>query len=130
MFLIIILLIIAGMAKAASDAIADEGVKKTEWRRKYDFSKPVGREWWYLGFYKPANAEKFPFSATILVFLTDRWHMSQFIMLRCFYVAIASAYMNNFWFIIVAAFLICPILVGFGFEMLYSGLRKCFRNKR
>ncbi|HMM12441.1 MAG TPA: hypothetical protein PKE03_10145 [Bacteroidales bacterium] len=47
--------------------------------QRIQFSFPV--HWWYFGVY-PENEERFPFSSTILVFLTDPEHMFQFLKLR------------------------------------------------
>lgn len=33
------------------------------------------RLWYYLWLYKPKYKERFPFSSTVLVFLTDGWHL-------------------------------------------------------
>jgi hypothetical protein len=130
LIILIALLYLAGMAKAFSDAVTDENVKNAEWQRKYDFTKPVGREWWYFGLYKPTNAEKFPFSTTILVFLTDRWHLSQFLMLRCFYTMIAISLFSNIWMILVFVLIIFPVITGMGFESTYQEFRKYIRNKK
>jgi hypothetical protein len=130
LIMLIALLYLAGMAKAFSDAVTDENVKNAEWQRKYDFTKPVGREWWYFGLYKPNNAEKFPFSTTILVFLTDRWHLSQFLMLRCFYTMIAIGLFSNIWMILVFVLIIFPVITGMGFESTYQTFRKYIRNKK
>lgn len=53
--------------------------KKT-WRNKYkkDSEGNLFLEskspWYYLGLYRPKYVEKFPFSTTLLVWLTDPWH--------------------------------------------------------
>lgn len=127
---IISLLFLAGMAKAYSDALADEHIKSSEWKRKYDLTKPVGKEWWYLGLYKPANAEKFPLSTTVLVFLTDRWHLSQFIMLRCFYTIIAITLFQKLWIILFVIFIAFPIITGLGFEFFYQPFRNYLRKNK
>jgi len=127
---IITLLFLAGMAKGSSDAIADEGIKSSEWKRKYDFTKQPGREWWYLKLYKPEFPEKFPFSTTLLVFLTDRWHLSQFIMLRCFYTIIAINLFSNIWAILFVVLIAFPMITGFGFEAMYQQFRNCLKNKK
>ncbi len=41
----------------------------------------IPKQWWYFGVY-PINVEKFTYSSTIFVFLTDPEHMFQFIKLR------------------------------------------------
>jgi hypothetical protein len=86
--LILLLVVAAGVFKGKMDALADEEMKVADWQRKYDFTKDFKWHWWYLWFHRPAFPEKFPFSSTILVFLTDRWHMNQFLMQRCLFFAI------------------------------------------
>lgn len=45
------------------------------WKNKYKqpFSNKI-KHWWYFGIYKPTYDEKFPFSTTLLVSITDAWH--------------------------------------------------------
>lgn len=126
---IILTLIIAGIAKAWTDSLVDEDVKKLDWQNKYDLTKPnTYNHWWYLGFYQPKYVEKFPFSSTALVFLTDRWHMSQFIMLRCFYLAISISMTDNIFCILILVFIAFPIILGIAFESFYNRFRKYYNN--
>lgn len=46
------------------------------------------RYWYYLGLFKTTYPERFPFSTTILVFLTDGWHLCQFLYNRTWQLAI------------------------------------------
>jgi len=67
-------LMLAAFFKGRLDAVADEDIKDAEWVNKYDFTKSgETKHWWYFGLYKPKFPERFPFSTTALVFLTDRW---------------------------------------------------------
>lgn len=51
------------------------------WKNKWKSPlQPPTKKWYYFGFL-PENEEKFPFSSTILVFLTDAWHLAKFLML-------------------------------------------------
>lgn len=128
MGLTFLFLIIAGVAKAWADALTDEQIKALDWTNKYDFTKLDILHWWYLGFYKPAYPEKFPFSSTILVFLTDRWHLSQFIMLRCFYAAITMSITTDLFWVLILIFVIFPVVLGVSFEAFYSCLRKYYKK--
>ena len=128
---LILLLIIAGLAKAWSDALSDEEIKENDWHNKYDFTKSGEfKHWWYFGLYKPKYPEKFPFSSTILVFITDRWHLSQFIMLRSFYTAIATSLTDNFWLIMFSIFIIFPITLGIAFEAGYNQIRAYYQSSK
>ncbi len=73
----ILFLIAAFIAKPYMDISAKDGFKnswwnKTEsWELKYSLPLRKGENWWYLGLYKPLYQEKFPFSSTLFVFITD-----------------------------------------------------------
>ena len=105
------------------DAIVDSGVKTDEWRNKYDFNKNKNH-WWYFGLYKPKYSERFPFSTTILVSLTDKWHRAQLIMLRFMYLAVAVAFTQKIFLILLLSFVIFPIVVGIPFEIIYTKNKK------
>ena len=118
------LLALAGHFKGRMDGIADEGIKNLEWHEKYDFTKSgETKHWWYLGLYKPSFPERFPFSSTMLVFLTDRWHRNQFFMLRCFYFAIGLLITTKIIPLILITMIILPALVGVFFEVSYGNTR-------
>jgi hypothetical protein len=129
--LIPLLLIAAGHFKGRLDAIADEGVKSLDWPKKYNFTKPfITKHWWYFNLYTPKYPERFPFSSTALVFLTDRWHYNQFLMLRCFYLSIAFMMPFSFIYQLIIAFAIMPVLVGLSFEVSYNKYRDRIQNKK
>lgn len=48
--------------------------------RKYKFPHELAPDTWYYRFYNLRYREKFPLSATLLVFLTDGYHLMQFFM--------------------------------------------------
>lgn len=118
-------LALAGVCKGFLDAIADKGIKSEQWRNKYDFTRKRNH-WWYFGLYKPAYSEKFPFSSTTLVFLTDKWHRAQFFMLRFIYLSIAVLASHTFMGILLMSFIVLPIILSFPFEITYTFLK----NKR
>ena len=72
-----------GFAKAMSD-LSQEGViypKSKSWKNKWELDKKGDiipytdkAKWYYLFSYKPLYVEKFPYSSTFLVLLTDAWH--------------------------------------------------------
>lgn len=123
-YLIAVFLILAGYFKGKLDAIADNGTKGDEWEKKYDLTKSSDyNHWWYFGLYDLRYPERFPFSTTILVFLTDSWHKYQFFTLRCFYLAIAVALTLNIWLILLLSCVIFPVIVGAFFEYSYNKSR-------
>jgi hypothetical protein len=100
--LTLICFIAAAYFKAHMDAIDDLGIKSSEWKSKYqldDWYNPVNTQsknhWWYFGLYQPTYAEKFPFSSTALVFLTDRWHAYQMMTYRFMYLGASFGITNN-----------------------------------
>jgi hypothetical protein len=132
MYLTIIFLIFAGLCKGKLDAIADNGTKDKEWANKWkninegwDKKYLKRYHWWYFGLYTPSqHLEKFPFSSTILVFLTDTWHLYQFLMLRYFYLAISVLLTQNILLILFFSFILFPIVVGIPFEIVYTKNKK------
>ncbi len=128
MALLILTLIAAGIAKAWADSLTDEEMKSLDWQNKYDLTSTNKKHWWYLGLHKPKYSEKFPFSSTALVFITDRWHLSQFIMLRCFYLGIASSITTAISCILLLVFIGFPIILGVAFESFYNRFRKHYNN--
>lgn len=122
-WLSVLFLISAGITKGYLDYYADSGVKNNEWRNKYDFEKNKNH-WWYFGLYEPKYSEKFPFSTTMLVSLTDKWHKAQLIMLRFMYLAIAVGLTQNLFMIILLSFVVFPIVVGIPFEIIYRKNKK------
>lgn len=121
---ILLCLIGAGYAKGRMDYIADSGEKGKEWKNKYKLTdgklQPPINQWWYLNLYKPKYQEKFPFSTTVLVFLTDRWHWWQFAMLRYFYFAIAHSFVDDLKYQLLLTFIVFPIILGVTFELVYN----------
>lgn len=126
-----ICILLAGHFKGRLDAIADEGVKTADWKKKYAapliYSK---NHWWYVGLYKPIYDERFPFSTTVLVFLTDSWHRNQFFMLRCLYSAIAIGITRDALIFSVLILIAFPIGVGGVFQISYLKKRLKIKTKR
>lgn len=64
---------------------------------------------WYYKFFKIKYREAFPFSATILVFVTDGYHMLQFIMIKAILIAASRNVIDFFvlwaiWFLFFNVF--------------------------
>lgn len=55
----------------------------TTWKNKYKKdatgelipTKNRRHHWWYFGLFRPVYVERFPFSTTWLVWLSDHWHL-------------------------------------------------------
>jgi len=71
----------------------------------------------------PEQGERFPGSSTFLVWLTDAWHLLQFIMLTCFQLAIAlptaMLLRLRWWWVLIA---IVPLKLAFsaGFTLMFA----------
>jgi hypothetical protein len=76
------------------------------WTAKYHYplQKPQSK-WYYLWFYKPKNRERFIYSSTLLVWITDGEHLFQFLKYR----SIEAAFLIIGWQYLIA-FLIGEII--------------------
>ena len=125
------MLFIAGLFNGRMDYIKLHQLDSESWKRKWNwntisntgFSYIKLYHWWYFGLFKPKYQEKFPYSSTILVFLTDEWHLKKWLMFLCIEMAIAlpviDAYNLPLWSV-----LICVIALkafrGLGFTLIYD----------
>jgi len=58
------------------------------WKWKWaDPLQSPEKNWWYFGFY-PRYKERFPYSSTIFVWVTDAWHFIKALMILCIVYAI------------------------------------------
>ena len=97
--------------------LSSEGYFKGWW------DKNTGAEnKWKLG--RKENGEAFPLSSTVLVFLTDGWHLFQFLFHSCWQMAIAIHF--PYWF---GAFWIIKIIFSGIFEQIYSRIKKHKKHK-
>jgi len=94
------------------DTIINKNISFYEYKNK----------WYHFGF-APRYEEKFIYSTTILVFLTDGWHLLQFLFHTTWQLAIALAIQvngENTWEYKVAAFIIIKITFSLLFEIIYK----------
>lgn len=149
---IILCMIGWGLAKGISDIYAHDkknqsilknltGWWDSTWTRKYKTEwtsighQPTGgprRHWWYLGLKKTKYAERFPYSTTALVFLTDPWHCFNWIQYRFIHMAVAFLMVKYIgendgqlldhwiWTFLGWTFVGGPALVGLTFETFYD----------
>ena len=61
------------------------------WKFKWasPFPQSVEDKWYYFGFL-PRYKERFPYSSTVFVFLTDAWHLFKALMLGCIMLAVVN----------------------------------------
>jgi hypothetical protein len=117
-----ILLVISFLFKAVMDMSAKDYFsnpfwnKTQSWQNKYAF--PLIRNykhWYYFDLIKPIYKERFPFSATALVFVTDGWHLAQFFFLNCLFLSMAVM-MGN----IIITFVAIRIAYSIVFNLIYE----------
>jgi hypothetical protein len=94
---------------------------RNKWKKdnKNNLIKNTKKLWYYLWLYKPDYKEKFTYSSTIFVFLSDFWHFLKFLKMNSLYISILIALSLSFslsfitWFIIL---LITRLIYGIIFE--------------
>jgi len=127
--LIFLFLLLASQFKALMDYYAHNPNKEEDWMDKWDTETgelvPLEKApKYYLGLHKPIFKEFFPYSSTILVFITDGWHFFQFLFLRSIYIALSITLTDTFWKLMLMSFIIFPVFFSFWFTITYSKLKK------
>lgn len=126
--LIIVIVFISGYFNGTMDWIKKFKLDSESWLNKWETDhngliQPAKSYWYYLGLYKPEHEESFPYSSTILVFLTDEWHWNKFKMFLCYEFIVAGIvvyYENlNLWWIPVVI-IILKTIRGIGFTLKYD----------
>jgi hypothetical protein len=72
---------------------------QVSWKNKWaqPFSQPPEDKWYYFGFVPPYK-ERFPYSSTIFVFLTDAWHLAKALMLLVIMLSVVTYVpLTTFW---------------------------------
>lgn len=95
---------------------------KYKWKRKYNIANPGKREWYYLWLYKPLREERFPYSSTMLVWLTDGWHFFKFLFNRAWQAAIVINIPVFKEMLIL--YIIIGILFSVPFEIVYKKIKE------
>ena len=115
-------LILAGLFNHLMDREEELGGKKASWTNKYKlnrFGTPEytnKRPWYYLGLHKPKYKERFPYSTTILVSLTDLWHLLQFLFHTCWQIALSVAAKDDIVEILIA-FIVVKTIFSISFQI-------------
>ena len=63
---------------------------RATWRKKYSTPLKPYKGWWYFGIIRPSHHERFPFSSTILVGFTDKWHLYKMMMNKSYDVGMTA----------------------------------------
>lgn len=133
MIILLLCLLVYAVSKAICDIIHQgkpSVLPKTNWwnrdswMNKWDTIWPVNfNHWWYFGFYTPQYKEKFMFSSTILVFLTDAWHFFEWVKHRAIHVGLGYLISRDLWQFMVLSFIIFPIFSSQIFHYSYYSLQ-------
>lgn len=118
------LMIIIGWLKGLADTIQHSAEYRLDgWKAKWKTENGVVlnngglHHWWYLWdlLHRTTNnyREKFIFSSTLLVWLTDRWHMANFVSYRITDIGVACL-IGNAWLL-----LWLPLARWAGFKLTY-----------
>lgn len=122
------LLFFAGLCNGRMDYIKLHGLDSESWKNKWlfsEFKEPVHpyNYWYYFGLYKPKYQEKFIYSSTILVFLTDEWHWKKWLCFTCIELAIAYLFVKAYglpWWCVPCDVLLSKTVRGLGFTLKYD----------
>ncbi len=135
-YAIIILISLAGFTKALLDYSAIDGFNNSWWNKTYSWKNKWKLKYgevienkkrlpYYLWLYKPNYVEKYPNSSTILVSLTDGWHLLQKILYSFIFLAISLSISQNLEYTrdvieVVCSFIILSLVFTITFEILYK----------
>ena len=139
----LLLLFIAGIFDAARDLISFRYAQsifyklnpyfwdpERSWKNKYRMPFEKGEPlWYYFNLYTPMFKEKFPYSTTALVFLTDAWHLLKALVLICFLFAIVYykpivGFWGDIWILFIAYSISFNLFEGKIFQRSYWKSRK------
>lgn len=134
-FTVISTLILLGALDALHDNVTFYEIKSPfyfgGWHAKYSKPLKVVKDrftcWWYFGLIKPKYKERFPFSTTILVFMTDSWHFYKWLKWSgvefMISVLLIKIYMLSFFYI-VPLILVQKIIRGIAFNIIFEKFKK------
>lgn len=125
---IIVLIFFAGLCNGRMDYIKLHNLDSESWKNKWFLdsnSTPITNhsDWYYFGLFTPQHQERFMYSSTILVFLTDEWHNKKWLMFTCYELIVmyvlVKAYNTPWWFIPIGI-IISKTFRGLGFTLTYD----------
>jgi len=98
--------------------------REDSWEGKYKKDRygvliPYTKKWWHFNLYIPAYEEKFPYSSTMFVALTDYWHFTQFMFLNCTFIAFCIHFEHP-----ILTFIFVRILYAIIFNFTYENTKR------
>lgn len=113
LFISLVLICIAIYFKARLDIVTFCGIYN-EQKRKYHLTHDgklkyyKDKDWYYFGNY-PKFKERFPYSTTLLICFSNRWHLYRYICFRSLYLAIAI-HISGLVMSVVLTFIVFPFI--------------------
>ena len=92
------------------------------WKNKYKTPLTPFKPKWYYPVLAPKLEERFPFSSTMLVFLTDAWHLLKSTMIVCICLAITVSPYFEVWYYNVGMFIAYGLVWNGAFNLGYNKL--------
>lgn len=123
MVALIILYMLVGVVNAVMDTLRDKFKESVFSSWNENFWNPL-KSWknkWKNG--DPAQGERFPLSSTALVFLTDAWHLSKWLMFTFIEIAICIVSCLP-WYLIPVGVIVLKTVRGIGFNPFYDYILK------
>jgi hypothetical protein len=125
---ILALLFFAGLCNGRMDYIKIPGKGTDRWKNKWELdengnTKPAKYYWYYFGLFTPEHEEKFIYSSTMLVFITDEWHWKKWLCFACIEMAISYLFIKAFdlpWWLVPLLVLLSKGIRGLGFNLIYE----------
>lgn len=120
--MVIYLVFIAFIINAFMDLSSQNVLGKTNYWNKskssvLKYKSPIeiySKKWYHFGI-EPKYKEKFPYSTTWFVFLTDGWHLLKFFFINCFMLIIFI--LSDYNLLLVA---LCKVAQWVGFSTIYE----------
>lgn len=133
---ILILAFHAGYSNGWMDWIKFKKLDHEEWKNKW-YQKHVKSlegytyqlvglsksPWYYFGWHTPKFKERFAYSSTILVFITDQWHAFKWLTFFYYELALSSVivyYEGLAWWFVIIGIIILKTVRGLGFTLKYD----------
>lgn len=131
----VVLFLLTGLAEAGMDVLMFRHQRSIfkgrffsadSWKNKwYDLIPGAESPWYYFGIHTPQFREAFPYSSTILVGLTDGWHMFKLMRNVLLMLGVVFLVLDGVWWIVFAVYIANRVGFSLGYNILL--LRKTWK---
>lgn len=125
----VVLFLLAGLAEAGMDVLMFRHQRSIfkgkffspdSWKNKWsDLIPGAESPWYYFGVHTPQFREAFPYSSTMLVGLTDGWHMFKLFRNMFLMLGVVFLVLDGVWWIVFAVYLANRVGFYLGYNLLY-----------